>query len=36
MQLNTAVQRRGMQVAVVHPITLLDQAYEAENAQRTD
>ena len=33
MQLNTAVQRRGMQVAVVHPITLLDQAYEAENAK---
>jgi len=33
MQLNTAVQRRGMQVAVVHPITLLDQAYEAEHAK---
>jgi glycolate oxidase iron-sulfur subunit len=33
MQLNTAVQRRGLEVKVVHPITLLDQAYEAENAK---
>ncbi len=33
MQLNTAIQRRGMQVTVVHPITLLDQAYEAEHAK---
>ena len=35
MQLNTAVQRRGLDVQVVHPITLLDQAYEAENAKKT-
>jgi len=33
MQLNTAVQRRGMDVRVVHPVTLLDEAYEAENAK---
>jgi glycolate oxidase iron-sulfur subunit len=30
MQLNTAVQRGGLEVKVVHPITLLDQAYEAK------
>lgn len=29
MQLITGVQRRGMNVRVVHPITLLDEAYEA-------
>ena len=34
MQLNTAVQRRGLDVQVVHPITLLDQAYEAEHAKK--
>jgi glycolate oxidase iron-sulfur subunit len=33
MQLNTAIQRRGLEIQVVHPITLLDQAYEAENAK---
>jgi glycolate oxidase iron-sulfur subunit len=27
MQLNTGLQRRGMPVRVVHPITLLDEAY---------
>jgi glycolate oxidase iron-sulfur subunit len=32
MQLNTAVKRRGLNIRVVHPITLLDEAYEAENA----
>ena len=36
MQLNTAVRRRGLQVEVVHPITLLDRAYEAEHAKNTD
>jgi glycolate oxidase iron-sulfur subunit len=29
MQLNTGIQRRGLDVRVVHPITLLDEAYEA-------
>ena len=29
MQLNVGVQQRGMDVRVVHPITLLDEAYEA-------
>jgi glycolate oxidase iron-sulfur subunit len=33
MQLLTGVQRRGMDVRVIHPITLLDEAYEAENAK---
>ena len=33
MQLNTAVRRRGLKVAVVHPITLLDQAYEVKNGK---
>lgn len=32
MQLNTAVQRKGLDVRVVHPVTLLDEAYEAESA----
>jgi glycolate oxidase iron-sulfur subunit len=27
MQLNTGLQRRGMHVRVVHPVTLLDEAY---------
>ncbi len=31
MQLNTAVKRRGLDMRVVHPVTLLDEAYEAEN-----
>jgi len=31
MQLNTAVRRRGLDLRVVHPVTLLDEAYEAEN-----
>jgi glycolate oxidase iron-sulfur subunit len=31
MQLNTAIRRRGLQMRVVHPVTLLDEAYEAEN-----
>jgi glycolate oxidase iron-sulfur subunit len=31
MQLNTAIQRGGLKMRVVHPVTLLDEAYEAEN-----
>jgi glycolate oxidase iron-sulfur subunit len=31
MQLNTGIQRRGFNVRVVHPITLLDEAYEASD-----
>ena len=31
MQLNTAIRRGGLAVRVVHPVTLLDEAYEAEN-----
>jgi glycolate oxidase iron-sulfur subunit len=31
MQLNTGIQRRGLAVRVVHPITLLDEAYEASD-----
>jgi glycolate oxidase iron-sulfur subunit len=31
MQLNTAVRRGGLNMRVVHPLTLLDEAYEAEN-----
>jgi len=31
MQLNTGTQRRGLDVRVVHPITLLDEAYEASD-----
>ena len=31
MQLNTAMQRGKLKVRVVHPVTLLDEAYEAEN-----
>lgn len=31
MQLNTGIQRRGLEVRVVHPITLLDEAYEASD-----
>jgi glycolate oxidase iron-sulfur subunit len=33
MQLNTAVRQHGLDVRVVHPVTLLDLAYEAENAK---
>lgn len=29
MQLNTGIKRRGLKVRVVHPVTLLDEAYEA-------
>lgn len=35
MQLNTGIQRRGLDVRVVHPITLLDEAYEASDEQAT-
>jgi len=31
MQLNTGIHRRGLDVRVVHPITLLDEAYEASD-----
>ena len=31
MQLNTGIQRNGLNVRVVHPVTLLDEAYEAAN-----
>jgi len=31
MQLITAIRRRGLDMRVVHPVTLLDEAYEAEN-----
>ena len=33
MQLNTGVQRRGLPVRVVHPITLIDEAYEGSNGK---
>jgi glycolate oxidase iron-sulfur subunit len=33
MQLITGVKRRGLPVKVVHPITLLDEAYEASNGR---
>jgi glycolate oxidase iron-sulfur subunit len=36
MQLLTGIQRRRMDVRVVHPITLLEEAYEAENAKQID
>lgn len=31
MQLNTGIRRRGLDVRVVHPISLLDEAYEASD-----
>jgi glycolate oxidase iron-sulfur subunit len=31
MQLNTGIKRRGMDMKVVHPITLLNEAYEASD-----
>jgi glycolate oxidase iron-sulfur subunit len=31
MQLLTGIRRRGLPVRVVHPVTLLDEAYEASN-----
>jgi glycolate oxidase iron-sulfur subunit len=36
MQLNTGIKRRGLDVQVVHPITLLDKAYEASDGSSTD
>jgi glycolate oxidase iron-sulfur subunit len=33
MQLLTGIQRRGLPVRVVHPVTLLDEAYEASNGK---
>ncbi len=35
MQLNTGIKRRGLNVRVVHPITLLDEAYEANDGSAT-
>jgi glycolate oxidase iron-sulfur subunit len=34
MQLNVGVQRRGLDVRVIHPVTLLDEAYEASNGSK--
>ena len=31
MQLQTGIRRHGLKVRVVHPVTLLDEAYEASN-----
>jgi len=31
MQLITGIKRRGLPVRVVHPVTLLDEAYEASD-----
>ncbi len=36
MQLKTGLQRRGRPVRVVHPITLLDEAYGGGDGQRND
>ncbi len=36
MQLNTGIKRRGLNVRVVHPISLLDEAYEAADGHETD
>jgi glycolate oxidase iron-sulfur subunit len=36
MQLNTGIERRGLPVKVVHPITLLDEAYESSNRKSAD
>ncbi len=33
MQLLTGIHRRGLAVRVVHPVTLLDEAYEASNGK---
>ena len=33
MQLITGIKRRGLDVQVVHPVTLLDQAYEGSNVK---
>jgi glycolate oxidase iron-sulfur subunit len=36
MQLLTGIKRSGLQVRVVHPIALLDEAYEGSNGQQND
>ena len=36
MQLLTGARRRGLPVRVVHPVTLLDEAYEASNGKYID
>jgi hypothetical protein len=33
MQLITGIKRRGLDAQVVHPVTLLDDAYEASNGK---
>jgi glycolate oxidase iron-sulfur subunit len=36
MQLNTGIERRGLNVRVVHPVTLLDEAYGGADGQSTE
>jgi glycolate oxidase iron-sulfur subunit len=36
MQLIAGIKRRGLPVRVVHPITLLDEAYKGSNGKQTD
>ena len=36
MQLNTGIKRRGLKVRVVHPVMLLDEAYEAKHGTAAD
>jgi glycolate oxidase iron-sulfur subunit len=36
MQLLTGIRRRRLAVRVVHPVTLLDEAYEASDGKKTD
>ena len=36
MQLLTGIRRRRLPVRVVHPVTLLDEAYEASDGKKTD
>jgi glycolate oxidase iron-sulfur subunit len=36
MQLNAGIKRSGLRVRVVHPVTLLDQAYEGSNGRHSD
>ena len=36
MQLNTGIERHGLNVRVVHPVTLLDEAYGGADGHATD
>jgi glycolate oxidase iron-sulfur subunit len=36
MQLQTGIRRHGLKVQVVHPVTLLDEAYEASDGKSRD